>query len=189
MNKTVNIIRNGGRPKVKDEDRKTERICFRVDSLTKEVIDQKVRESRLTMAEFIRRAIINSEITVAEAEGLFREITNFRPADLINFIAVSATVVHPWSNEEESALKQLYEFARHVKTLAERGGESLAAEGAEENVRINYLNELALLQKEFNEMKDYFIKRVIGEGRTDEAESKADKGDTEKKELGKEDLL
>ena len=161
MAKTVKGIRNGGRPKINDEDKKDKVISFRVDSLTRMAIDEKVKESKLAMGEFLRRALRNTEINQAEYEGYFREIENFDSSHLIDLIAVSATVIQPWSNEELKALKSLYRFAADVNALVKRGNASLANAPIKE--RINYSVELARLQDEFNEMKDYFMKRVVGE--------------------------
>lgn len=161
MAKTVTSVRNGGRPKIKEEDRKGKTVSFRVDELTRMAIDEKVKESKLAMGEFLRRAVKNTEITPAEYEGYFREIDKFNSARLLDLIAVSVTVVQPWSDEELKSLKDLYRFARDVNALVKRGNASLA--GAPTDIRINYLAELAHLQDEFNEIKDYFLKRVTGE--------------------------
>lgn len=160
MAKTVTNVRNGGRPKIKEEDRKEKTVSFRVDELTRMAIDEKVKESKLAMGEFIRRAVRNAEITPAKYEGYFREIDKFNSARLLDLISVSVEVVQPWSKEERTALKNLYRFAEDVNALVKRGNASLGKEPAK---RINYLAELARLQDEFNEMKDYFMKRVIGE--------------------------
>ena len=164
MAKTVKSVRNGGRPKINEEDKKSEVISFRVDSLTKMAIEHKVEESKLAMGEFLRRAVKNAEITPAQYDSYFREIENFNSARLLDLIAASAVVVQPWSNEELKSLKDLYRFAGDVNALVKRGNASLA--NAPADVRINYLTELALLQDEFEEMKDYFMKRVVGEGTT-----------------------
>ena len=161
MAKSVKSIRQGGRPKINDENRKDKVVSFRVDPLTKIAIEEKVKESKLAMGEFMRRAVKNAEITPAEYEGYFREIDNFSSARLLDLIAVSVTVIQPWSNEELKALKNLYRFATDVNALVKRGNASLA--GAPADVRIDYLVELARLQDEFNKIKDYFIKRVVGE--------------------------
>lgn len=161
MAKTVTSVRNGGRPRIKEEDRKGKTVSFRVDELTRMAIDEKVKESKLAMGEFLRRAVKNTEITPAEYEGYFREIDNFNSARLLDFIAVSAVVVQPWSDEELKSLKDLYRFAGDVNALVKRGNASLAEEQA--SVKIDYLAELARLQDQFIEMKDYFMKRVIGE--------------------------
>lgn len=161
MVKTITSIRNGGRPKINEEDRKDKTVSFRVDSLTRMAIDEKVKEAKLSMGEFLRRAVRNTEITPAEYEGYFREIEKFDSARLIDLIAVSTEVVQPWSDEELKSLKDLYRFARDVNALVKRGNASL--DGAPAEVRINYLAELARLQDEFTEMKDYFLKRVTGE--------------------------
>ena len=161
MAKTVTSVRNGGRPKIKEEDRKGKTVSFRVDELTRMAIDDKVQESKLAMGEFLRRAVRNAEITPAEYEGYFCEIDKFNSARFLDLIAVSAVVVQPWSEEELKSLKDLYRFARDVNALVKRGNASFV--GAPTDIRINYLAELARLQDEFNEMKDYFLKRVTGE--------------------------
>ena len=158
MAKTVKSVRNGGRPKINEEDRKGEVISFRVDSLTKMVIEQKVEESKLAMGEFLRRALKNAEITPAQHEGYFREIDNFSSARLLDLIAVSVSVVQPWSKEELKSLKDLYRFASDVNALVKRGNASLEGEPLEQ---LNYRLELAHLQDEFTAMKDYFMKRVV----------------------------
>lgn len=161
MAKTVKSVRNGGRPRINEEDRKDKTVSFRVDALTRMAIDEKVKESELAMGEFIRRAVKSAEITPAECEGYFRVIDTFNSARLLDLIAASAMVVQPWSNEELKCLKNLYRFAGDVNALVKRGNASLAKAPAD--VRINYLAELAHLQDEFNEIKDYFMKRVTGE--------------------------
>lgn len=161
MENKVKKGRNGGRPKVNEEDRKSEIVSFRVDALTRMAIEEKVKESKLAMGEFIRRALQKAEITPAEYEGYFREIDSFNSARLLDLIAVSTVVVQPWSKEEMKCLKDLYRFANDVNALVKRGNASLA--GAPVNVRINYLLELARLQDEFNEIKDYFMRRIVGE--------------------------
>lgn len=161
MAKTVTSVRNGGRPKIHEENRKDKTVSFRVDTLTRMAIDEKVKEAKLAMGEFLRRAVRNAEITPAEYEGYFREIDNFNSARLLDLIAVSAMVIQPWSKEELKSLKDLYRFAGDVNALVKRGNASLA--GAPADIRINYLVELVRLQDEFNEMKDYFLKRVTGE--------------------------
>lgn len=163
MEKTVKGVRNGGRPKVNEGDRKDKVVSFRVDALTRMAIDEKVKESKLAMGEFIRRAVKNAEITPAEYEGYFREIENFNSARLLDLISVSVEVIQPWSKEELQALKNLYRFAGDVNALVKRGNASLEKMKAPINVKINYLLELAKLQDEFTEMKDYFMKRVTGE--------------------------
>ena len=161
MAKTVTSVRNGGRPRINEADRKDKTVSFRVDPLTRMAIDDKVKESKLAMGEFLRRAVRNAEITPAEYEGYFREIEKFNSARLLDLIAVSTMVVQPWSKEELKSLKDLYRFAHDVNALVKRGNASLT--GAPAEIRINYLAELARLQDEFNEMKDYFLKRVTGE--------------------------
>lgn len=161
MAKTVQSVRNGGRPKIDEENRKDKTVSFRVDALTRMAIDEKVKESKLAMGEFIRRAVRNAEITPAQYEGYFREIDNFNSARLLDLISVSVEVIQPWSKEEIKALRNLYRFAEDVNALVKRGNASLAKAPAD--VRINYLAELARLQDEFNEMKDYFMKRITGE--------------------------
>ena len=161
MAKTVKSVRNGGRPRINEADRKDKTVSFRVDPLTRMAIDDKVKESKLAMGEFLRRAVRNAEITPAEYEGYFREIEKFNSARLLDLIAVSTMVVQPWSKEELKSLKDLYRFAHDVNALVKRGNASLT--GAPAEIRINYLAELARLQDEFNEMKDYFLKRVTGE--------------------------
>lgn len=163
MAKTVKGVRNGGRPAISEEDRKTQVISFRVDTLTKMAIEEKVKESKLCMGEFMRRAVQNAEITPAEYEGYFREIEQFDSARLLDLIAVSATVIQPWSKEELKSLKDLYRFASDVNVLVKRGNASLAKSPTEQ---INYLVELASLQDKFNVMKDYFMKRVVGDNIT-----------------------
>lgn len=159
MDKTVKRIRNGGRPQIKVENRKDITISFRVDQVTKMAIEEKVKESKLAMGEFLRRAVRSAEITPAEYEGYFREIENFSSARLVDLVAVSVTVIQPWSVDELKSLKDLYRFARDVNVLAKRGSASLADSGAD--VQINYLLELARLQDEFSAIKDYFVKRVV----------------------------
>ena len=169
MAKTVKSVRNGGRPKVNDEDRKDKVVSFRVDSLTKMAFAEKVEQSKLAMGEFMRRAVQNAEITPAQYEGYFREIENFDSARLLDLIAVSVTVIQPWSNEELKALKNLYRFAADVNALVKRGNAYLANAPIEE--RINYPVELARLQDEFNEIKEYFLKRVVGDDTTEYSEN------------------
>ncbi len=168
MTKTVNSIRNGGRPKINEADRKDKTISFRVNSLTRMVIDEKVKLSKLAMGEFIRRALINAEITPAEYEGYFAEIEKFDSSRLLDLIAVSVSVIQPWSNDELTNLKQLYKFAQDVNALVKRGNASLA--GAPEYVKINYLLELARLQDEFSAIKDYYLMRVVGDNKNENKE-------------------
>lgn len=163
MAKTVNSVRNGGRKKIKQEDRKDKIVSFRVDALTRMAIDKKVKEAKLTIGEFLRRAVKNAEITPTEYKGYFREIDKFNAARLLDLISVSATVVQPLSKDELKTLQALYRFANNVHALVKRGNASLIKENEPIDVRINYRLELARLQDEFNEIKDYFIKKVIGE--------------------------
>lgn len=166
MAKTVKSVRNGGRPKINEEDKKSEVISFRVDSLTKMAIEQKVEESKLAMGEFLRRAVKNAEITPAQYEGYFREIDNFNSARLLDLVAVSVSVVQPWSKEELKSLKDLYRFASDVNALVKRGNASLEGKSIEQ---INYRLELAHLQDEFTAIKDYFMKRVVCDNANEEA--------------------
>ena len=161
MTKTLKEIRNGGRPKMKEEDRKEKIVSFRVDELTQIAIKEKVKEAKMSMSEFLRRAVKNAEISPAEYEGYFREIDTFNSARLVDFISVPVTVEQPWSKEEIKSLNALYRFARDVNTLVKRGNASLA--GEPESVRLNYRKELDNLQHEFNVIKDYFLKRITGE--------------------------
>lgn len=158
MAKTVKSVRNGGRPKIKEEDRKGRTISFRVDELTSMAIDEKVKESKLAMGEFLRRAVKNAEITPAEYDDYFRMIDTFNSARLLDLIAISAKVVQPLSNEERKCLKDLYRFAGDVNALVKRGNASL--DKASDDVRINYLAELARLLDEFNKIKDYFMTKI-----------------------------
>lgn len=161
MENKIKKIRNGGRPKTKNEDKKDKVISFRVDALTRMAIEEKVKESKLAMGEFLRCAVKNAEITPAEYEGYFAMIDEFNPARLLDLISASAQVVQPLSNEELENLKGLYRFARDVNALVKRGNASLAKAPADE--RINYIAELAHLQDEFDEIKKYYLQRVTGE--------------------------
>lgn len=187
MAKTVKGIRNGGRPPKSEEDRKDKMVSFRVDALTRMVIDEKVKESKLAMGEFIRRALRNAEITPAEYEGYFREIKEFSAGRLLDFIVVSVEVIQPWSKAELKALKSLYRFAGDVNALVKRGNASLG--GAPSDVKINYLLEFAHLQDEFNEIKDYFLKRILGRGTPPEVDTDDVTIEEEIIEDNKEELL
>lgn len=166
--KTVKEIRNGGRPKLDESERKSKRICLRVDKLTRMAIDEKVKESKLAMGEFLRRALMNAEITPDENERYFSMIDEFNAGHLIELIAVSAKVDSPLTAEENDILKSLYKFAQDVNALIKRGNASLNGKPAEQ---IDYRKEITRLKQEFSGIKNYFMRRVLVEDeREDEKE-------------------
>ena len=165
MKKTVSKIRNGGRPRLDDAERKSKVICFRVDNFTRMAIDEKVKESKLAMAEFLRRAVENAEITPAEYENYFSMIDEFTPEMLVDLIAVSAKVVSPLTKEENDILKSLYKFAQDVNALIKRGNAYLNGKPAEQ---IDYKKELANLKQEFLKMKNDLMNKAIGEQEKEE---------------------
>lgn len=157
MNK-IKTNRNGGRPRKTKFEKRTERISFRVGQMEKKVIAAKVKEAQISMAEFLRRAVKNAEITPAEYENFFAQIDKFDATKLIELIAVSATVEQPLSYEELKVLNDLYRFAIDINALVKRGNATLS--GKEQ---IDYVKEMNRLKQDFMVIKDYFLRVIVGD--------------------------
>ncbi len=153
MSDKIKKIQKGGRPKKQDCDKKDNVISFRVDELTSNVIQQKLQEARLSMSEFIRRALQNSKITQADYDELIGQIDYFSAEQLINLIVVEAKVVVPMPIKLWDKIKKLYRFATDINRLVKRGNASLKGKP-----EIDYSAELNNIKEEFNKLKEQILK-------------------------------
>lgn len=160
MENKIRKIRNGGRPKMKAEDKKSVVITFRADRITRLILDEKVKEAKQTMSDFLREAISNCQISMADIDDCLREIDRFNSATFLEYLIVSTTVIQPFSLEEIQTLRSLYDFTNHIELFAQKASEQLSDTPTSTLIDINY--KLARIADEFNEIKDYFINKVLG---------------------------
>lgn len=152
-------MKNGGRPKMEAGERKDEVISFRTDKVTRLALDYKVKEAKRTMGDFIRCAIKKAQISIRNGEKLLNQVNEYSYTDLLNEIVISSKVVPMLSKDELKCFNGLYRFAQDINALVKRGNAALA--GSPEIEKINYPLEMARLQDEFDEIKNFFQKKII----------------------------
>lgn|SRR5574344_1417555 len=154
--------KNGGRPTIPEDEKLSKIVSFRLDKSSQKLLNKKLEIAKISLSDFIRKALKNSDISKAKYDDFLKAKDKLTETDILKIISIKSEVVSALTPEETKNIKQLYKFSQDVNTLVKRGNADYMASHPGEV--IDYSLEFENIKKEFDEIKEHYLKIIAKEG-------------------------